>query len=73
MYQDNISSIVDQIKAIDALQDEEANKKESKKFSFKKLMDYKIETKKTYNVEYVREKLQALSNIFMDSALQKLF
>lgn len=36
-------------------------------------MDYKIDTKKVYNVQYVREKLQALSNIFMDPALQKLF
>jgi hypothetical protein len=36
-------------------------------------MDYKIETKKVYNVEYVREKLQALSSIFMDPSLQKLF
>ena len=48
-------------------------KRENKKFSFKRLMDYKIESKKDYNVEYVREKLQALSNVFMDPSLQGLF
>lgn len=37
------------------------------------MLDYKIEAKKTYNSEYVRAKLQALSNLFMDPALQKLF
>lgn len=74
IYEENISNIVEQIKAIDALQEhEENNKKDSKKFSFKKLMDYKIESKKLYNVEYVRSKLQALSNVFMDPSLQKLF
>ena len=73
IYQENISAVVEQIKAIDAMQEEDTGKKDSKKFSFKKLMDYKIDNKKSYNVEYVREKLQALSNIFMDPALQKLF
>lgn len=73
IYQDSISIIADQIKAIEVLQDSEDRGKDSKKFSFKKLMDYKIETKKTYNVEYVRTKLQHLSNIFMDPALQRIF
>lgn len=36
-------------------------------------MDYKIQAKKVYNVQYVRYKLQALSNIFMDASLQKIF
>lgn len=61
------------MRAIDALQEQEETRKDSKKFSFKKLMDYKIETKKQYNAEYVKSKLQALSAIFMDPSLQKLF
>ena len=73
IYEECITSVVEQIRAIDVLQEEDTGKKESKKFSFKKLMDYKIEAKRSYNVAYVREKLQALSNIFMDPALQRLF
>jgi hypothetical protein len=36
-------------------------------------MDYKIESKKVYNPEYVRSKLQALLAVFMDPALQTIF
>lgn len=36
-------------------------------------MDYKIETKKQYNPVYVKSKLQALSSVFMDPALQQIF
>ena len=36
-------------------------------------MDYKMDSKNTYNVEFVREKLHTLSNVFMDPALQRLF
>jgi hypothetical protein len=36
-------------------------------------MDYKIETKKQYNPVYVKSKLQALSAVFMDPSLQKIF
>ena len=35
---------------MDALQEGEMIKRENKKFSFKRLMDYKIESKKVYNV-----------------------
>ena len=73
VYEENIGLIVEQMRAIDALQEQEDTRKDSKKFSFKKLMDYKIETKKQYNAEYVKSKLQALSAIFMDPSLQKLF
>ncbi len=49
LYEQNISIVIEQIKAIDALQEQEETRKDSKKFSFKKLMDYKLDTKKQYN------------------------
>lgn len=73
IYDENVSLIIEQVRAIDALQEQEGTRKDAKKFSFKKLMDYKIEVKKQYNSEYVKAKLQALSAVFMDPALQKLF
>jgi hypothetical protein len=42
IYEENIGLIVEQMRAIDALQEQEDTRKDSKKFSFKKLMDYKI-------------------------------
>lgn len=73
VYEENIGLVIEQIRAIDALQEQEDTRKDSKKFSFKKLMDYKLDPKKQYNPEYVKAKLQALSAVFMDPALQKLF
>lgn len=72
-YEENIGLVIEQMRAIDALQEQDEVRKDSKKFSFKKLMDYKIETKKQYNPVYVKSKLQALSAVFMDPALQKIF
>lgn len=42
IYEENIGIIIEQIKAIDALQEEVTTKKEIPKFSFKKMLDYKI-------------------------------
>lgn len=42
VYEESINNIIEQLKAIDVLQEEELMKKENKKFSFKKMMDYKI-------------------------------
>jgi hypothetical protein len=49
LYEENIGLVVEQIRAIDALQEQEDTRKDSKKFSFKKLMDYKLDTRKQYN------------------------
>jgi hypothetical protein len=40
----------------------------SKKFSIKKIMDFKIE-EKVYNPEATKMKIEALNNIFMTSSL----
>ncbi len=40
----------------------------SKKFSIKKIMDFKIE-EKVYNPEGIKIKIQTLNNIFMASSL----
>ena len=41
----------------------------TKKFSIKKIMDFKIEEKALYNPELIKNKIQTLNNIFMASSL----